>query len=247
MPSPARSCTRLASASWPRSARCPSVATTARSTRRRCSSCSPGLYWQYTADRATLDAIWPNIVAALEWIDHYGDADGDGFVEYRRRRDSGLVEPGLEGLRRCRLSRRRPSRRSTDRAVRGAGLCLPGALARGAPWPRRAAIRCLPIASPARRATLRERFEAQFWDDELGMYVLALDGDKKPCRVRTSNAGQVLFTGIASAGARRAHGAHAGVRGIPHRVGQSARSARASRASIRRRITTARSGRTTTR
>ena len=46
---------------------------------------------------------------------------------------------------------------------------------------------------------LRERFEAQFWDDELGMYVLALDGDKKPCRVRTSNAGQVLFTGIASA------------------------------------------------
>ena len=46
--------------------------------------------------------------------------------------------------------------------------------------------------------TLRETFEAQFWDDELGMYVLALDGDKQPCRVRTSNAGQVLFTGIAS-------------------------------------------------
>ena len=30
------------------------------------------------------------------------------------------------------------------------------------------------------------------------MYVLALDGDKRPCRVRTSNAGQVLFTGIAA-------------------------------------------------
>jgi glycogen debranching enzyme len=50
----------------------------------------------------------------------------------------------------------------------------------------------------AQASALREKFEAQFWDQELGMYALALDGDKKPCRVRTSNAGQVLFTGIAS-------------------------------------------------
>ena len=52
------------------------------------------------------------------------------------------------------------------------------------------------LAEKAR--ALREKFEAQFWDEELGTYVLALDGDKRPCRVRTSNAGQVLFTGIAS-------------------------------------------------
>jgi glycogen debranching enzyme len=54
---------------------------------------------------------------------------------------------------------------------------------------------------------LRERFERQFWDDELGMYVLALDGDKRPCRVRTSNAGQLLFTGIVAPerAARMAH------------------------------------------
>jgi glycogen debranching enzyme len=45
---------------------------------------------------------------------------------------------------------------------------------------------------------LRERFEHAFWCEELGTYALALDGDKKPCRVRTSNAGQCLFTGIAS-------------------------------------------------
>ena len=42
-------------------------------------------------------------------------------------------------------------------------------------------------------------FDSAFWDEELGTYVLALDGDKKPCRVRTSNAGHALFTGIASA------------------------------------------------
>jgi glycogen debranching enzyme len=46
---------------------------------------------------------------------------------------------------------------------------------------------------------LRERFQTAFWCEELSTYVLALDGDKRPCRVRTSNAGQTLFTGIASA------------------------------------------------
>ena len=45
---------------------------------------------------------------------------------------------------------------------------------------------------------LRERFEQAFWCEELSTYALALDGDKRPCRVRTSNAGQCLFTGIAS-------------------------------------------------
>src|SRR5262249_9924911 len=43
---------------------------------------------------------------------------------------------------------------------------------------------------------LRERFEPAFWCEELSTYALALDGDKRPCRVRTSNAGQCLFTGI---------------------------------------------------
>ena len=46
---------------------------------------------------------------------------------------------------------------------------------------------------------LRTQFESAFWDEALGTYVLALDGDKKPCRVRSSNAGHTLFTGIASA------------------------------------------------
>jgi len=45
---------------------------------------------------------------------------------------------------------------------------------------------------------LREGFERQFWDEELGTYVLALDGDKRPCRVRSSNAGHVLWSGLPS-------------------------------------------------
>jgi glycogen debranching enzyme len=45
---------------------------------------------------------------------------------------------------------------------------------------------------------LRIQFEDQFWCDDLATYALALDGNKRPCRVRTSNAGHCLFTGIAS-------------------------------------------------
>ena len=42
----------------------------------------------------TIKAIWPNIKAALRWIDEYGDADGDGFVEYARAADNGLANQG---------------------------------------------------------------------------------------------------------------------------------------------------------
>src|SRR4029077_10419652 len=54
---------------------------------------------------------------------------------------------------------------------------------------------------------LRARFEERFWSEELGTYVLALDGKKRPCQVRASNAGHALWTGIASrAHARRVAG-----------------------------------------
>jgi glycogen debranching enzyme len=54
-----------------------------------------------------------------------------------------------------------------------------------------------------RARALRERFEAAFWSEPLGTYVLALDGEKRPCRVRASNAGHCLLTGLADR--ERAH------------------------------------------
>jgi glycogen debranching enzyme len=45
---------------------------------------------------------------------------------------------------------------------------------------------------------IQKKFEHQFWDEDLNTYVLALDGQKKPCRVRTSNAGHCLYCGIVS-------------------------------------------------
>ena len=48
-------------------------------------------------------------------------------------------------------------------------------------------------------AALKVRFHEAFWVEEIGTYALALDGAKKPCKVRSSNAGHTLFTGIADA------------------------------------------------
>jgi glycogen debranching enzyme len=154
-----------------------------------------GLYWQRTGDRGTLEEIWPHVLAALEWIDRHGDRDGDGFVEYGRRRASGLANQGWKD--------------SEDAVFHadGALAAPPIALCEVQGYvylARRSAAllaadfgeRDLAANLEAQAEALRVRFEATFWREELGTYALALDGDKKPCGVRSSNAGQLLFTGI---------------------------------------------------
>jgi glycogen debranching enzyme len=158
-----------------------------------------GLYWRRTADRETLEAIWPNVKAALEWIDRYGDADGDGFVEYRRRTDGGLANQGWKD--------------SEDAVFHADGTLAepPIALCEVQGYVYLARLLAAEMANDlgetvlsvrlhGQAEELREKFEERFWDEELGTYVLALDGRKRPCRVRSSNAGQLLFTGIVSAG-----------------------------------------------
>ena len=76
----------------------------------------------WTGDDALVDRLWPNALAALAWIDRYGDLDGDGFVEYRRRAELGLHQPGLEGLDRRDPRPGRPTGRAADRPGRGPGL-----------------------------------------------------------------------------------------------------------------------------
>ena len=158
-----------------------------------------GAYLERTGDLETMRRLWPNFEAALSWIDTYGDRDGDGFVEYGRRTSEGLINQGWKD--------------SYDSVFHADGTIARGPIAiaevqayvYGA-WQAAADIagrlgharRAAELAS--RAEALQRRFDEQFFDDELGTYVLALDGDKKPCRVRTSNAGHALFTGIAYPG-----------------------------------------------
>ena len=156
-----------------------------------------GLYFERTQDRDTLRAIWPNVLRALEWIEHSGDRDGDGFVEYGRRRSSGLRNQGWKD--------------SDDAVFHADGTLAEGPIAlcevQGYVYlAYRMAARLAAEMEDMRLAAgltlkaekLRRAFEDAFWDEELGTYAIALDGAKKPCRVRSSNAGQLLFTGIAA-------------------------------------------------
>jgi glycogen debranching enzyme len=157
-----------------------------------------GAYYERTGDLRFIETIWPNIEAALRWIERYGDSDGDGFIEYHRRSSNGLLHQGWK---------------DSDDAVFHAD----GTLARGpiaacevqgyayAAWRAGAALAAaLARAEQAagftsRAEELKSRFEDLFWCEELSTYALALDGDKQPCRVRSSNAGQCLYSGIAAA------------------------------------------------
>jgi glycogen debranching enzyme len=154
-----------------------------------------GAYYQRTGDLAFVRALWPHVERALEWIDRYGDADGDGFVEYRRRSSRGLLHQGWKD--------------SEDAIFHSDGRLATGAIAlvevQGYVYAARRAAAGLARAldRPDRAAALesaaealRERFEAAFWSEHLGMYALALDGDKRRCEVRASNAGHVLWSGI---------------------------------------------------
>jgi glycogen debranching enzyme len=155
-----------------------------------------GLYLERTGDLETVSALWPSIDAALGWIDGPGDPDRDGFVEYKRASDRGLANQGWKD--------------SLDSIFHADGRLAEGEIAlaevQGYVYAaKRMAARCarrlghaaVAQGLEAQAQKLAYRFEAAFWCPEIESYALALDGYKEPCRVRTSNAGQVLFTGIA--------------------------------------------------
>jgi glycogen debranching enzyme len=154
-----------------------------------------GAYHQRTADGAFIQQLWPHLERALRWMDGPGDPDGDGFLEYARRSERGLVQQGWKD--------------SHDSVFHADGalaeppiaLCEVQGYAHAA-WQAGAELaEALGLEARAsvlrlRARQLRERFEAAFWLPDLGTYALALDGKKRPCRVRTSNPGHCLFSGI---------------------------------------------------
>ncbi|HEY5712433.1 MAG TPA: amylo-alpha-1,6-glucosidase [Allosphingosinicella sp.] len=156
-----------------------------------------GLYLDRSGDLETIRAIWPNIRAALAWVDTSGDVDGDGFVEYQRKTEIGLVNQGWKD--------------SFDSIFHADGAAAEGPIAlcevqayvfaakAGAARMARALGDADLAATLEREAeAMRQRFEDRFWLDDLGCYALALDGAKQPCRVLSSNAGHALFAGISS-------------------------------------------------
>ena len=154
-----------------------------------------GMYYERTGNIEFIRSIWANIKAALYWIDHYGDIDGDGFVEYQHKAENGLTNLGWKD--------------SHDSIMYDDGvLCEPPiALAevQGYVYGAKKYASLLATALEEKELSLqlknqaeeiKSKFNEVFWDAELNSFVLALDGNKKTCKVVTSNPGHCLFTGI---------------------------------------------------
>ena len=159
-------------------------------------------YYRWTADIGLMRELRPSIDAALDWMDRFGDLDGDGYLEYMKKVPNGLDNQGWKD--------------SGDGImdVDGHPLRPPIALVevQGYAYAAKRAIAdvyealCDTTRAEALRseaAALQERINSVFWHPE-GYYALALDADKKPAKVLTSNAGQLLWSGAATkARARR--------------------------------------------
>jgi glycogen debranching enzyme len=154
-----------------------------------------GATYEWTGDRELVDRFWPNALAALEWIDRWGDRDGDGFVEYARRARGGLINQGWK---------------DSHDAVRdhdGRVAAPPIALAEVQGYVYDAKRRMATLARVRgdsdladrldRDATaLRDRFNEAFWLPDRRFYAMALDAAKRPCDAVTSNIGQCLWSEI---------------------------------------------------
>jgi glycogen debranching enzyme len=153
--------------------------------------------WRGTGDKALLERHLETAEGCLFWIDNYGDRDGDGFQEYQTRSPAGYENMGWKD--------------SGDSIVYPDGSLVKGpkALCELQGYVYDAWLRMSEVfdalGKPDRAGELREkavalfkRFNEAFWDEELGCYVLALDGEKKKVRTVASNVGHCLWSGIAT-------------------------------------------------
>jgi glycogen debranching enzyme len=152
--------------------------------------------WMATGDRGLLESHLETAERCLEWIDKYGDRDGDGFQEYLTRSPVGYENMGWKD--------------AGDSVVYPDGTLVKGpkALCELQGYVYDAWLRMSEVFDelglPDRAAELRakaaalfKRFNEAFWDEELGFYAFALDGEKRKVLTVASNPGQCLWSGIA--------------------------------------------------
>ncbi len=156
--------------------------------------------WRWTDDRALASELKEPALAALRWIDEYGDRDRDGFVEFLRRSPRGLAVQSWKDS--------SDSQRFHDGRVAEA----PIAPCEVQGYVYDAKRRCAELAREAWRdrtlaerlereaRALKTRFDEAFWVDERGgFYALALDHEKQRVDSLTSNIGHLLWSGIVPA------------------------------------------------
>jgi glycogen debranching enzyme len=151
--------------------------------------------WKATGDRGFLERHFDTAERCLDWIDHYGDRDGDGFQEYATRSPVGYENQGWKDAGEAVVN-------EDGSLVKGPkALCELQGYVYDA-WLRMADI-CEYLGKSDRgndlrlkAARLMEQFNEAFWDEETGFYAFALDGDKRKVMTVASNPGHCLWSGI---------------------------------------------------
>jgi glycogen debranching enzyme len=153
--------------------------------------------WRWTDDATLAQRLREPALRALEWIDRSGDADGDGFVEYQRRADNGLLNQSWKDSGDSQRFHDGRLARSPIAPVEVQGYVYDAKrglaeIAREV-WRDRSLAERLDMEADE----LRRRFDETFWVEERGgFYALALDAEKKQVDARTSNMGHLLWSGI---------------------------------------------------
>jgi glycogen debranching enzyme len=154
-----------------------------------------GTYYRWTGDLGFCRRLLPNVERALEWVETYGDPDGDGLVEYQRTSPRGLANQGWKD--------------SHDSVVHVDGKLAEGpiALAEVQGYVHLAKLRLADVfaalgdgdratALRAQAAGLRAAFNERFWVESEQYFAMALDGDKRPVATITSNPAHGLYCGV---------------------------------------------------
>jgi glycogen debranching enzyme len=153
--------------------------------------------FNWTADEQLVKDLLPNAYRALEWIDSYGDLDGDGFVEYQRRSSKGLANQGWKD------SWDAIMHHDGEVAKSPIALCEVQGYVYEAKYRMASLLRSFGDIKTADRlkkesTEMAKRFEKAFWMPKLGFYAMALDRDKRQTEVVSSNPGHLLFTRMLS-------------------------------------------------
>ncbi|HEX2635595.1 MAG TPA: glycogen debranching N-terminal domain-containing protein [Gemmatimonadales bacterium] len=151
--------------------------------------------WRWTGDAVLVRDLLPHAERALEWIDRFGDMDGDGFVEYASTSEKGLRNQGWKDsgdgvpFPDGRLPEPPIALVEVQGYVHDAKVRMAELYRSVGQTERAAALR-------KEAATLRDRIRASFWLEELDTFALALDGQKRPVPTATTNAAHLLWSRV---------------------------------------------------
>ncbi|AZS20628.1 amylo-alpha-1,6-glucosidase [Caulobacter sp. FWC26] len=154
-------------------------------------------YAERTGDLDFVDALWPSLRKAIAWIEDFGDSDGDGLIDYARGADTGLSNQNWKDSEDSvfHADGRFPAGPIAVVEVQGYAFAAFKGMARLA---ERRGEAELAQGWLARAHQLRDVVESRFWMEDQQFYAMAIDGQGKPCEVRGSNAGHLLFSGLPS-------------------------------------------------